>query len=211
VSAPDKPEEFSVDLSHVYAKPSVAFTYRVHTEDSDTTQGPLILKPAWKPQGDKLGLLIEYSLNPAWGSEPVSFTNLVLVATYQGARAAGCQTKPTGTHLKEKSLVYWRLGDVTLGPETHKVICRFVGAENAAPEPGHIDARWEINGASPMIGQGSGISISRLEASKGKEKEESSDPFADDSIANFMVSPGAENWVELETHRKFVSGKYEAK
>lgn len=184
----------------------------MHIDESNTTtQGPLLLKPAWKPQGDKLGLLIEYRLNPAWGSEPVSFTNLVLVATYQGARATGCQTKPTGTHLKEKSLVYWRLGDVTLGPETHKVICRFIGAEGAVPEPGHIDARWEIHGANSVPSQGSGISISRSEVSKGKEKEESSDPFADDSISNFMASPGAEKWVELETSRKFVSGKYEAK
>lgn len=211
-ASPDKPEEFAVDLAHVHPKPAVAFTYRVHIDDSNTsTQGPLLLKPAWKPQGDKLGLLIEYSLNPAWGSESVSFTNLVLVATYQGARAAGCQTKPTGTHLKEKSLVYWRLGDVTLGPETHKVICRFIGAEGAVPEPGHINARWEIQAGGPVPSQGSGISISRLEISKGKEKEESSDPFADDSISNFMAPPSPDKWTELETSRKFVSGKYEAR
>jgi F-BAR domain only protein len=130
----DKPEEFTVDLSHISSKSSVAFTYRVHIDDSNvTTQGPLLLKPAWKPQGDKLALVIEYRLNPTWGSEPVAFSNLVLVAIYQGARASGCQTKPTGTHLKEKSLVYWRLGDVALTQEPHKVICRFVGAEGAVP------------------------------------------------------------------------------
>lgn len=108
--------------------------------------------------------------------------------------------------------MYWRLGDISLGPETHKVICRFVGAEGAVPEPGHVDARWEIQARGPVPSQGSGISISRLEVSKGKEKEEeSSDPFADDSISNFMAAPGIEKWTEIETSRKFVSGKYEAR
>lgn len=169
----------------------------------------MLLRPAWKPQGDKLGLVIEYSLNPSWGTKPVAFTNLVLVATYTGARAAGCQTKPTGTHLKEKSLVYWRLGDVTLDQDWHKVICRFVGSEGAAAEPGHIDARWEVHNGEPT--QGSGITISQLTVSKGKEKEESNDPFADDSISGFMSPAGPEKWVELGTSRKFVSGKYEAR
>jgi hypothetical protein len=171
-------------------------------------QGPLLLKPAWKPQGDKLALVIEYSLNPACGAASVTFNNLVLVAIYEGARASGCQTKPTGTHIKEKSLVYWRLGDVALTQEAHKVICRFVGAEGAAPEPGRIEARWEIHG-STRLPAGSGISLSRLESSKGKEKEESADPFADESVVSpTTVSPA---WVDIETNKKFVSGKYEAR
>jgi len=113
----------------------------------------------------------------------------------------GCQTKPTGTHIKEKSLVYWRLGDVTLTQEWHKIIARFVGAEGATPEPGHIEARWEIQGSYQI---GSRISLSRLTNNKGKENEED-DPFADDTIAPATLS----QWVDVETSKKFVSGKYE--
>lgn len=167
------------------------------------------MKVAWKKQGsDKLGLVLEYSLNPACGAGPITFNNLVLVAIYEGARASACQTKPTGTHLKEKSLVYWRLGDMVLTNEWHKVICRFVGADGAVPEAGHIEARWEIN-SSTGSGIGSGISLSRLEASKGKEKEED-DPFADETMSPTTVSPTG-TWKEIPTHKKFVSGKYEAK
>jgi len=182
----------------------------VHIDDANVrAHTPLLLKAAWKPQGEKLNLIVEYSLDPRWGSDPVTFTNLVIVAIYQGGRATGCQTKPTGTHLKEKSLVYWRLGEVTLTQEVHKVICRFVGTEGALPQPGHIEAKWELHTALPITG--SGISLSRLEPSKGKQKEETVDPFADDSIANFMAAGSIGNWVELETNRKYVSGKYEAR
>ncbi|KAF4636571.1 hypothetical protein G7Y89_g1512 [Cudoniella acicularis] len=209
----EKADEFTIDLTHITSKTSAAFNYRVHTDDSNmSNQGPLLLKPAWKPQGDKLNLLVEYCLNPTSGTTPITFSNLVLVAMYEGARAAGCQTKPSGTHIKEKSLVYWRLGDVTLTNEPHKVICRFVGAENAVPTPGHIEARWEVQGSAGQS-VGSGITLSRLEPSKGKEREELSvdDPFADESIAS-PLPPGSPrgNWVDVETNRKFVSGKYEA-
>jgi F-BAR domain only protein len=178
----------------------------VHTDDSNlASQGPLLLKPAWKPQGDKLNLLIEYVLNPALGTNSITFSNLVLVAFYNGTRPTACQTKPSGTHLKEKSLVYWRLGDVTLTHEPHKVICRFVGAPGAVPEPGHVEAKWEVH-SEIGEGVGSGISLSRLEVGKGKEKEREDDPFADESLAT-----PAGNWVEAPLARKFVSGKYEAR
>ncbi|RDL33800.1 Uncharacterized protein BP5553_08168 [Venustampulla echinocandica] len=207
----DKPDEFTVDLSSINSKTSVAFTYRVHTDESNIhTQGPLFLKPAWKQQGDKLNLVIEYHLNPTSFSTPLTFHNLVLVATYEGARAIGCQTKPTGTHIKEKSLVYWRLGDVTLNPdEPHKVIARFVGMEGAVPTPGHVEARWEIHNAA-NIGIGSNISLSRLEQVKGKEvQKEEDDPFADESVA--AAREEAAKWADVEISRKLISGKYEGR
>jgi hypothetical protein len=40
---------------------------------------------------------------------------------------------------------------------------------------------------------------------KGKENEED-DPFADDTIAPTTLG----QWVDVETSKKFVSGKYEA-
>ncbi|MDT9151196.1 hypothetical protein RSW37_26035, partial [Escherichia coli] len=67
-------------------------------------------------------------LNPASNlPRPVTLSNLSFVATYEGARASGVQTKPSGTHLKDKHLVYWRLGDVTLTEDWGKIICRVIG------------------------------------------------------------------------------------
>lgn len=196
------PDEFSINLSHISNTTSPAFTFRVHA-DSDTSLAshcPIVIKPAWKPQGDKLGLLLQYRRNPAASSlyypGPVTLSNVVFVMTYEGARASGVQTKPSGTHLKDKHLVYWRLGDVTLGGSGNgdedgdgggaweKIICRVIGEQNAEPRPGHVEVRWEysppLGAAAAAAGDsnndnssngGGGISVARLIEGKGKEKE----------------------------------------
>lgn len=210
--AEDRPDEFTLDLTHLN-KTSTGFTYRVHAADDTSALAehvPLLLNPVWKPQGDKLGLLLQYSLNPSCKLPgPVTLHNVVFVATYEGARASGAQTKPSGTHLKDKHLVYWRLGDLTLTSETQKIICRIIGAENAEPKPGHVEARWEYTPAEGTA-LGSGISVAKQEESKGKEKESSveDDPFADEGAA---AEPAGQRWAEVPLVRKIVSGKYEAK
>lgn len=227
VSSTPSPDEFTLDLSHIPPKTATpGFTYRVHADEPTSdfaTHCPLLIKPAWKPAGDKLGLLLQYKLNPNFlhNSKPVVLKGVTFVATYEGARASGVQTKPTGTHLKEKHLIYWRLGDVTLHPEKEdwqKIVCRIIGAENAEPKPGVLEARWEYL-SSPVPGEdGShgGISVSRRAESKGKEKATDSssedtedDPFADESAA--VASPKPVHWSEIPMVRKLVSGKYEAK
>lgn len=234
-------DEFTLDTSHM-SKTATAFTYRLHCEPEDPSTleplCPLIVKPAWKPTQDhKIGLLLQYALNPAIfpsidgaASSPTSETssslpqtitlrNLVFVATYEG-RASAAQTKPAGTHLRDKHLVYWRLGDVTLtcGSEIEwsKIVCRIVGADGADIQPGHIEARWEY---TPQASSSAPrISISRLlEDTKGKGKavvEEdgtlsAGDPFSDDN----PISPRNDDrkWAEVPLVRKAVSGKYEAK
>ncbi|ROV99504.1 hypothetical protein VMCG_06422 [Cytospora schulzeri] len=229
VSSTPSPEEFTLDLSHIPSKTATpGFTYRVHAEEPSSahlaSHCPLLIKPSWKPMGDKLGLVLLYKLNPEFlgGDRPVLLKGFTLVATYENARASGVQTKPTGTHLKDKHLVYWRLGDVTLQPseEWQKIICRVIGSENAEPKPGVIEARWEYMSSATAGEEGSHfISISRKAESKGKgkaieEEDESDDddPFADDSVA---ASPRTKvedfSWREVPTARKIVSGKYEAK
>ncbi|KAF6817102.1 Cytoskeletal protein syp1 [Colletotrichum plurivorum] len=206
-NSPDKPDQFQLDVSHLN-KTATAFTYRVHAGEAGlAAHVPLLLRPAWKPQGDKLGLLLQYSLNPASNlTGPITLQNVVFVATYEGAKASGAQTKPTGTHLKDKHLVYWRLGDLTLTSETQKIVCRIIGAENAEPKPGHIEARWEYTPESLS----SGISISKLEETKGKGKEEEADPFADDNPASPAL-PADQQWADVKLLKKITSGKYEAK
>lgn len=98
--------------------------------------------------------------------------------------------------------MYWRLGDLSLSQDWHKVICRFVGAPGAVPEPGHAEARWEVQSAAEHL-LPSRIGFSRLEAGKGKEVLDAADPFADESV------PAGGNWVAIESSKKLVAGKYE--
>lgn len=204
----DRPGEYTVELSHI-AKTTTAFRYKVHVDDANLSAfAPLVLKPAWKPTGDKLGIVVEYSLNPAFSTTPVALKNLVLLVSYEGAKAINCQSKPPAVFLKEKSLAYWRVGDVTLDVKPQKVVARFVGAEGGEPLPGMIEARWEIQGPSEHA-LGSGLGVSRLDAGKGKGREESPDPFADDSVNGPATVDG--HWVAVDSARKIVSGKYDAK
>ncbi|KAF5644586.1 SYP1 with a potential role in actin cytoskeletal organization [Fusarium sp. NRRL 52700] len=207
-SSPDHNDQFSMGLDHI-TQNAPAFSYRVFSEDSESPSlgehAPLSLKPAWKPQGDKLGLLLQYQLNPLSKlTAPVTLHNVVIVATYEG-KSSGAQTKPVGTHLKDKHLVYWRIGDLTLTTEPHKIVCRIIGAEGAEPKPGHIEARWEFTATGDQV-VGSGISISRLDEGKGKGKDISEDdPFADDTAST------EHKWVDVPISRKLVSAKYEAR
>lgn len=224
VSNTPSPDEFTIDVSHLSVT-TPAFTYRVHTEDDTTLAAhcPILLHPAWKPQGDKLGLLLQYKLNPASNlPRPVTLSNVIFLATYEGARASGVQTKPPGTHLKEKHIVYWRLGDITLTDDWTKIICRVIGEQNAEPQPGHVEVRWDYSvqsGAEGLEGAvlGSGISVSKLVEGKGKEKageeEEEEDPFADDTgpLSPALGGKDRRTWAEVPLVRKLMSGRYEAK
>ncbi|RFU73786.1 hypothetical protein TARUN_8470, partial [Trichoderma arundinaceum] len=212
-ASPDQPDQYALDVSHLSSKTSTAFSYRVFADESEPhslgRHAPLLLNPAWKPQGDKLGLLLQYQLNPEckW-TAPVTLHNVVFVVSYDG-KATGAQTKPSGTHLKDKHLVYWRLGDVTLTDVAQKIVCRIVGAEGVEPQPGHVEARWEyaVSGEDVV---GSGISISRLETITSKDAVES-DPFADENPASSNPSLAEQAWVDVPITRKLVSGKYEGK
>lgn len=217
------PDEFMLDVSHL-AKPSPSFTYKVQADDDDISslaaQCPLVIKPAWKPTGDKLGLVLQYRLNPDIKfPKPVTLNNVFILATYEGASASGAQSKPSSTHLKDKHVVYWRLGDVTLTEDWSRIVCRIIGEGGAEPKPGHIEARWSYTLPADTVladgaSVGSGISISRLVESKGKEKatdEEDDDPFADDKGPITPAMRSARTWVDVPTVRKLASGKYEAR
>lgn len=198
-NSPTNTDQFTLDTSHI-PKTSPAFSYRVFGSPTDLAHSiPLVLNASWKPQGDKLGLLLQYSLNPAW-KNIITLHNVVFVASYEG-NASGAQTKPSGTHLKDRHLVYWRLGDIALSSEPQKIVCRVVGVEGVEPQQGHVEARWEYHGDKA----GSGISISRLEEGKGKAKEiAEDDPFADDTASG-------DTWVDVPLVRKLVSGRYEGR
>lgn len=80
-----------------------------------------------------------------------------------------------------------------------------MGADGAEPQPGTVEARWDISRAPKEIG--SSLSISQLKPeSKGKGKADESDPFADDTLEE-----NGGRWTEVETVKTILSGKYEAK
>lgn len=155
----------------------------------------------------------------------------MLFATYEG-RASGAQTKPSGTHLKDKHIVYWRLGDLTPSSATdwQKIVCRIVGEQGAEPKPGIVEARWEFTPPPPLpdwLGgndheneiETGAISVSRLEEAsannKGKDREvEDDDPFADAASESGATTttdaPPSPKWVEVPVVRRLVSGKYQA-
>ncbi|KAI1875118.1 uncharacterized protein JN550_002547 [Neoarthrinium moseri] len=208
---PDHPDQFTLDVSHLrQTQATVGFSYRMHIDPAalPVDRVPILLNPAWKPQGNKLGLLLQYKLNPAfkYGSR-VTLHNVVFFATYDG-KASGAQTKPSGTHLKEKHLVYWRLGDVNLNAsdDWQKIVCRIVGDAGVEPKAGNVEARWEFSPTDEIADE---ITVSRLEESKGKEVELSDDdPFADADANDSSAAEG--KWVDIPSVRTLVSGKYEA-
>ncbi|KAJ2967757.1 hypothetical protein NUW58_g10374 [Xylaria curta] len=211
-NSPDHPDQFTLDTSHL-RNTHISFSYKLHIDANAPSDEhvPILLHPTWKPQGDKLGLLLQYKLNPSFSfasnNSPVSLHNLVIFATYEG-RASGVQTKPSGTHLKDKHLVYWRLGDVTLSPgaDWQKIVCRIVGDQGAEPKPANVEARWEFSPPADAEANHM-ISLSKLEEGKNKEVDISDDdPFAD------AASSAADGkWVDVPAVRKMLSGRYEAK
>lgn len=147
---------------------------------------------------------------------------MVLFATYEG-RASGVQTKPSGTHLKDKHIVYWRLGDLapSAAADWQKIVCRIVGEQGAEPQPGAVEARWEFS-PPPPASEGEGgieggrvVSVSRLEEAKGKDREVEVEPSDDDPFADVVAEPVpvvdlAPRWVDVPGARRLVSGKYQA-
>ncbi|TQS35081.1 hypothetical protein Golomagni_04509 [Golovinomyces magnicellulatus] len=224
-------DQFTIDLSLISRKFLVGFTYRLRNSDVSQKIAPLLIKSAWKNQAGKLGLVLEYRLNPAFSPSPLFFSNLVLIAHYTGTCASSCQTKPVGTHLKEKLLVYWQLGDVILDGSPRKAIARFSGTETNVPQPGYIKARWQLTDVEKLSlpSNSSGIGIQLLgrvtTEDLSKPRDDDTDPFADAPPSELVASPtpskktDAEfssenefnNWKEVVTVKKLVSGEYLSK
>ena len=201
--APSRSGEYVVSLSNL-ARPAVAFKYQVHLEESNlAAHAPIALTPIWKIEAKQISVMLNYSFNPAFASalkRSVSLRNVGILIHIDDAKTISCQSKPIGTFSKEKSLIYWRLGDITLdgyAEAPQKLLARF-STESEAKQ-GSVEARWEISG-EPATGLGSGLSLSQM----GNAKEEGTDPFADESA---MASP---NWVwkDVPVARKLISGKY---
>ncbi|KAI9736651.1 MAG: hypothetical protein M1834_000855 [Cirrosporium novae-zelandiae] len=207
---PDRPGEYDLELVHV-ARPNVAFKYQVHVEDSDlASYAPVFLKASWKVEPTQISLIIAYTPNLSFittENSSILIKNLLIIVTLDGTKTTKCQSKPVGTFSKEKSLIYWKLGDVTLSKDnstSQKLVARFSTESEA--KPGHVEARWEISGEQAAIA-GSGLAVSHsVLGSNGTVKEEGTDPFADEGTSH--NAPSGHEWIIVPTARKLISGKY---
>lgn len=209
--APDNPGNYTVDLSKI-TKTSVAFHYQLHIEDGNIASlPPIILHPVWKPEPTQMSVLLTYSLNPKFelgSATSITVRNLVLVIRLEpGSKTTACQSKPTGTFSRDKALIYWRLGDVTLSKDAaaNAVRARFFtdGQANA----GNTEARWEISDEQ-CLAMGSGLNVSMSQSVSPKKDDVEDDPFADaDESENVPASPVVE-WKPVSAVKKIMSGTY---
>ena len=198
--------EYSVNLGQI-PRTAVAFKYQVHLEDANlAAHAPVLITPSWKIEPTQASVIVNYSFNPAFVSpagRSVTLKNVVVMIHLDSTKAQTCQSKPVGHFAKEKSMIYWKLGEVSLdgySEGSQKLLARF-GTENEA-KPGSVEARWEISGEAAN-GLGSGLALSR----SGTMKEEGgSDPFADEGTAGGSLA----SWKEVKVQRKIMSGKYVA-
>lgn len=201
---PNRSGEYSVNLSQV-SRPSVAFKYQVHLEDTNlAAHAPLLIAPSWRVEPTQTSVILTCAFNPAFVSparRSVSLKNLVVFIHVENAKALSCQSRPVGVFSKERSLIYWKLPDMTLDGYTEaplKLVARFgTGSEAKA---GNVEVRWEISGEA-AAGLGSGLSLSQMSSSK---EEGGSDPFADESTSTNATG----TWKEVPVVRKLISGKY---
>ncbi|OCK78258.1 hypothetical protein K432DRAFT_332433 [Lepidopterella palustris CBS 459.81] len=208
---PELPGSYTVDLSKI-TKTSVAFHYQVHLDSSNlATYAPLIISPAWRVEATQTSALLSYSLNPAFalGSAPsITLHNLVLIVHLEpGVKTTHCQSKPVGTFSREKALIYWRLGDVTLSPDQPAQQLRARFFTDGEAKPGNVEARWEVSG-DHAAGLGSGLSVSQLNQAEVKTESEA-DPFAD-ADENIAPASPAIVWKEVQCVKRIASGTYVA-
>ncbi|QIW99759.1 hypothetical protein AMS68_005277 [Peltaster fructicola] len=180
-------------LSHAnIARTQVAFKYQARSDDSGSI-APLLITTAFKIEAAQASVIVSYALNPAFvhSAPSISLSNVMLALTLEGTKATGCQSKPVGTFSREKNLIFWQLGDITLtrGAAPSKLLARFTTESEA--KTGSVEARWEIVGEQTAT-LGSGVAITA--------QSHGADPFADES-AQGQYKP-------VHTVRKLVSGSY---
>lgn len=191
---PDRDGEYSVNLSSI-AKTQIAFKYQTA---GGVQNAPIHITLASKIEPVQTSIIVSYSLSPSFrlltGQDNITLSNVVLALSLEGARATSCLSKPVGTFSREKNLIFWSLGDVSLSTSgaAQKLLARF--ATEGEAKGGAVEARWEVSGE----GLGSGVGVS----AKGGAAE-SSDPFADEEANS--------GWKEVRGVKKLASGHYVAK
>jgi F-BAR domain only protein len=200
---PSRSGEYSVDLSQI-SRTSIGFKYKVHLEPSQVSvHAPISLVPSWKIEPTQASVILSYSFNPAFASplhRSLTLHNVVVLINVEKTRTLSCLSKPVGAFSKEKSMIYWKLGDIRLDAYSEapqKLLARF--STDAEAQPGTVEVRWEISGEH-AVGLGSGLGLS---VPSGVGGEGGRDPFADEGLAS-------DAWKAVGVMRRLISGKYVA-
>ncbi|KAK3671815.1 Suppressor of Profilin deletion [Recurvomyces mirabilis] len=206
-TATGKEGEYTLNLSSL-AKTQVAFKYQIQSEAS-AAHTPLLVTPAFKIEPTQASIIVAYNLHPDFhlhGRTSLTLSNVVLALTLDGAKASGCQSKPMGSFSRERNLIYWQLGDVTVsaGSAPQKLLARFTTDSEAVG--GSVEARWEIGGEEVMM-LGSGLAVSVSGQPSGAA--DGSDPFADEEGA--AAGGLTAVWRGVRGVKKLASGAYTAK
>ncbi|KAK8154764.1 Muniscin C-terminal mu homology domain-containing protein [Phyllosticta citrichinensis] len=214
-SVQERAGDYTVSLSSI-TRTQVGFKYQVHLDDSNVASfAPISLSTAWKVEPTQTSVILSYSLNPAFklahGRTSITLNNVVLVIHLDptGAKSPHCQSKPVGTFSKDRNLIYWRLGAVTLSSDqpAQQLRARFYTEGEA--RPGNAEARWEISGEQ-AAGQGSGLEVTQMVPPSGENADAEADPFADDSGPSSSAAAAAPTWRPVTTVKKITSGTYTA-
>jgi hypothetical protein len=206
-SLPDKAGHFSVKLGLI-TKTQVAFKYQIHlSPEESAARVPLLIQSQWRTDAKQNDCRVHYSLNPSYPADSLKLSDLALIIhvdTTSGAKLQSCRASEGFKFRKESSLVYWKLGDITLTKESppKPLLARFTCEGEV--KPGNVEARWEINGSL-----GSGIVLSKLEESKGKGREVEEDPFADEDDDGSQKKE-EESWKDVLAIKKWRAGNYVA-
>lgn len=203
---PSRSGEYSVALSQI-PRTTVAFKYQVHLEESNlAAHAPIALTPNWKVESKQASVILNYSFNPAFVSpikRSATLKNVTVFINIENTKPLSCQSKPAGIFHKEKSTIYWKLGDVSLdgyADAPQKLLARFTTESEA--KPGTVEVRWEISG-DDATGIGSGLGLSQMNTVVSGT---GADPFSDESAGGNLTG----GWKEVAVARKVVSGKYVA-
>lgn len=206
----DNPGSYTVDLSKI-TKTSVAFHYQLHIEDTNIASlAPLVLAPVWKSEPTQTSAILHYSLNPKFNigsATSVTVRGLVLVIRLEpGSKALSAQSKPAGTFSRDKGLIYWRLGDVTLFKDQVAQTIRVRFFTDGEAKPGNVEARWEISDEQSLT-LGSGLGVSMSAPPNEPKQDGEADPFADIDENAPPASP-AIGWKPVNTVKRITSGTY---
>lgn len=200
---PSRSGEYSADLSQL-SRTSIAFKYKVHLDASQVaSHAPINLVPTWKIKLTQASVILNYSFNTAFVSplqRSVTLQNVVVLVNIEKSKALSCLSKPVGIFSKERSMIYWKLGDIRLdayAEAPQKLLARFTTEADVEALAGTVEVRWEISGEH-SAGLGSGLGLSILSGMGGQG---GTDPFADEGL-------GSDAWKSVEVARKLASGKY---
>lgn len=191
-------DSYALDLVHLgRGKPQIAFKYQLSSSAvASDSLAPIVLHPQWKIEPNQTSVIMTYGLNPKFsraGQDTVTLKDLTLMLHLgEGSKAGSCLSKPVGTFNKERGIIYWSLGEVTLrqtdGPQ--KLLARF-STEGEARQ-GKTEARWTIEDARE-----DNVNEAAIELKRGEE-----DPFSDSEV---------ERWVPLSAEcvrKRLVAGSY---